>query len=208
MKFFTLFNKSEELHVPDNSKVVDKEAYSKLIDLESLVTKTKQDAEKYLEDIRKQGEEIKQKAHEEGFQEGLEKFNKAILKIEKEIRSLRDEFNKKILPVALKAAKKILGEELKLHPDRITDIVIQALKPVTQHHHIKIYVNKQDLATLERDKPQIKKILEQVETFVLQERNDVEPGGCIIETEEGIINAQLENQWRALEAAFKTFMKP
>mgnify|MGYP000925765657 CR=1 FL=1 len=32
------------------------------------------------------------------------------------------------------------GEELKLHPDRIVDIVVQALKPVTQHYKIKIFV--------------------------------------------------------------------
>ena len=35
----------------------------------------------------------------------------------------------------------------------------------------------------------------------------IEPGGCIIETEAGIINAQLENQWRSLENAFESFMK-
>ena len=33
----------------------------------------------------------------------------------------------------------------------------------------------------------------------------MEPGGCLIETEAGIINAQLENQWRSLEAAFKAY---
>ena len=32
-------------------------------------------------------------------------------------------------------------------------------------------------------------------------------GVCIIETEAGIINASLENQWRALESAFEAFMK-
>ncbi|NGX36596.1 MAG: hypothetical protein K1000chlam1_01445, partial [Candidatus Anoxychlamydiales bacterium] len=50
-----------------------------------------------------------------------------------------------------------------------------------------------------------KEILELTQIFSLEERNDIEPGGCIIETEKGIINAQLDNQFRAIEAAFKAF---
>ncbi|MBI3211529.1 MAG: HrpE/YscL family type III secretion apparatus protein, partial [Simkania negevensis] len=42
--------------------------------------------------------------------------------------------------------------------------------------------------------------------FSLEDREDIAPGGCIIETEAGIINASLANQWQALEAAFAAFM--
>lgn len=76
-----------------------------------------------------------------------------------------------------------------------------------QHHRVRIYVNKQDLDILETNKSKIKDVLEQVQSFSIEERPDIEPGGCIIETEAGIINAQLENQWRALESAFESFMK-
>ena len=64
-----------------------------------------------------------------------------------------------------------------------------------------------DLEPLEKERSKIKKIFEHLDSFSLQERADIEPGGCIIETEAGIINAQLENQWRALESAFESFMK-
>ena len=78
---------------------------------------------------------------------------------------------------------------------------------MTQAHHIKIYVNRKDYEFLEKKKKEIKKILDHVQTFTVEEREDVSSGGCIIETEAGIINASLENQWRALEAAFEAFMK-
>ena len=70
-----------------------------------------------------------------------------------------------------------------------------------------IYVNKEDLEILEKSKEKIRKIFEHLDSLSMQERGDIEPGGCMIETEAGIINAQLENQWRALEAAFESFMK-
>lgn len=120
---------------------------------------------------------------------------------------MRKEVHKNILPLALKAAKKIVGEELKLHPDRIVDIVLNSLKPVTQHKKIIIYVNKVDLAMLEENREKLKQAFERLESLSVQERSDIEPGGCMIETEAGIINAQLENQWRALENAFESFHK-
>lgn len=98
-----------------------------------------------------------------------------------------------------------MGEELKLHPDRIVDIVMTSLKPVTQHRKIVIYVNHADLEQLELNRNKIKKIFEHLDSLSIQERDDIEPGGCMIETEVGIINAQLETQWRALEAAFESF---
>ena len=62
--------------------------------------------------------------------------------LDRELKEIREEVHKKILPLALKAARKIIGEELKLHPDRIVDIVMTALKPVTQHRKIVLYVNR------------------------------------------------------------------
>ena len=206
MKYFSLFN-GEEVHINPEEKVIPEDTFSTLISAVEIVDKAKIDAEKHIEKTKLECEKLKKEAYEAGYQDGLEKLNKAILEIDKEIKNLRDEFSKKVLPVALKAAKKILGDELKLHPDRVTDIVIQALKPVTQHHMIKIIVSKEDFENIEKEKDRIKQMLEQVKVFSIHEREDIEPGGCIIETEAGIINAQLDNQWRALEAAFQTFRK-
>ena len=125
--------------------------------------------------------------------------------LDQELKTLRNDIQVKILPLALKAARKLIGEELKMHPDRIVDIVLTSLKPVTQHRKVLIYVNRADLEMMETNRPKIRKIFEHLENLSIQERDDIEPGGCMIETEVGIINAQLENQWRALESAFESF---
>jgi type III secretion protein L len=112
-----------------------------------------------------------------------------------------------IVPVALKAAKKILGREIETVDTAIVDIVANSLKAVAQHKKFTIYVNRKDLDVLEANRPALKKVLENPEAFSLRERADIQPGGCIIETEGGIINAQLENQWRILEQAFESLLK-
>lgn len=115
--------------------------------------------------------------------------------------------NKLILPLALKAAKKIVAKELETKPETIVDIVLQALAPALQNHRITIWVSKADKEILETEKTRIKEKLEQVESLSIKERDDVAQGGCVIETESGIINASIDNQWRAIESAFDKYLK-
>jgi type III secretion protein L len=205
MKLFSLIS-GEELRLAPGKKRIPAEEFSKLVKANDILKTVKHEAEVFKKKTAEEAETIKEQAFQEGFQEGLLSLNKHLLALDKELKDLRQEIQKNILPLTLKAAQKIIGEELKLHPNRVVDIIMNALKPVTQHKKIIIFVNKFDVQELEKNKSKIKKIFDHLESFSIQERDDIEPGGCIIETEAGIINAQLENQWRALESAFESFM--
>lgn len=206
MKFFSLLS-LKEVHAAPGQKIIPAAEFSELQKASDILKKAKREAEEHKKEAIQEAEKIKEDGFQQGLQEGLTSLDAHILALDKELKQIREEVHQKILPLALKAARKIVGEELNLHPDRIVDIVMTALKPVTQHHKIILYVNRQDLESLEKHKNKIRKIFERLDNFSLQERSDIEPGGCIIETEAGIINAQLENQWRALESAFESFMK-
>jgi type III secretion protein L len=205
-KYFVLFSGKEVLAAP-GKKIVPSTEFTTLQNAEEILEVVQKDALEYKKSVTSEAEKIKEAAFQEGFQEALISLNKHLLLLDQELRTLREDIQKKILPLAISAARKIIGEELKLHPDRVVDIVMTALKPVTQHRKVIIYVNKVDLEELEASKPKIKNLFEHLENLSIQERSDIEPGGCIIETEAGIINAQLENQWRSLEIAFESFMK-
>ena len=112
-----------------------------------------------------------------------------------------------VLPLALQAAKKIVKKELDTFPETIVDIVMQAIAPISQSHKVIIYVSKTDKELLHKEKPKLQEILPHADILMIQERDDVTPGGCIIQTEGGMINATLENQWLALEKAFSKYMK-
>ncbi len=205
-KYLTLISGKEIRFAPDQKIIPSKEFSTLQTAAEALQTVQKESLE-YKKQIVVEAEKIKEYAFQEGFQEALTSLNKHLFALDQELKKLREDIQKKILPLTISAARKIIGEELKLHPSRIVDIVMHALKPMTQHRKIIIYVNKSDIEALESAKPKIKKIFERLENLSIQERDDIEPGGCIIETEAGIINAQLENQWRSLEIAFDEFMK-
>ncbi len=205
-QFFALIHGST-VHTPAKSKVIAAEDFSELLEATSVKEQVKKDADQYRLEVAKECELLKAQAQRDGFEAGFQEWAEYVAKLEEEIIHVRKELEKLLVPVALKAAKKIVGREIEASEDTIADIVQNSLKAVSQHKRITIYVNRKDLEALERNRSRLKQIFESLEVLSLRERSDVAPGGCIIETEGGIINAQLENQWRILENALELLLK-
>jgi type III secretion protein L len=201
------FIRDGEVHPASDKKVIPLDDFTTLMEASEILERAKADAEAFRAATEEECKDLREQAKQEGFQEGLAQLNDQIMGLDQEKKRLRHEMNKLILPLALKAAKKVVAKELETKPETIVDIVLQALSPVLQNHRITIYVNKTDKDILEADKARIRDKLEQIESLSIKERDDVAPGGCIIETESGIINATIESQWRAIEAAFDRYLK-
>jgi len=199
--------KNESLHT-GKGKIIPKEEFETLLTAEELLQKIENETQDIVEEAKKESSSIREKAHEEGFQEGLNRFNEQLLLFEDKLKVLKHELQKAVLPLVLQATKKIIGQELTLTPESIVSIVMQSIKSVLQSKTVKLYVNRQDLEYLEKEKETLKKMFDHLESFQIEERKDVERGGCIIETDKGILNATLENQYRALERALEAHMKP
>ncbi len=196
-----------KVHPASKKKVIPREDFSILMEANEILERSRAEEEAYRTKTEAECIELREEAKKEGFQEGLGQLNEGIIGLDQEKKRLRHEMNKLILPLALKAAKKIVSKELETRPETIVDIVLQALSPALQNHRIIIWVNKADKEILEKDKIRIREKLEQIESLSINERDDISPGGCIIETEAGIINASIENQWRAIESAFDKYLK-
>jgi type III secretion protein L len=206
MKYFTLIY-GDRVARATGAKIIPAEEFSKLLEGQELVEHIQQEADRYRQEVVAECEKLKEEAERQGFQAGLEKWSEQIAHLEKEIHKVSKEMVKALAPVALQATKKVIGRELEIHPDILAEIVTKTLKSVSSHRRIVIYCNRNDLPVLEKNKEMLKGSFEQLESLVINERGDVEPGGVVIETEAGIINAQLENQWRALSAAFEALLR-
>jgi type III secretion protein L len=202
-KFFTLIDGRSVTISPD-TKVLPAEGLSTLLDGIGLIDTVKNDAEEYRKQIIQECEEIKEQAEKEGFQAGYEKWTETVLALEKEIEKVRGELQKIVMPVAIKAAKKIVAAELSVKPEITLEIVKSTLRSVSQHKRITLYVSKQDLEIIEKSKNNLKSIFDELESLSIRERDDIEQGGCVIETEGGIINARLKDRWKTLEAALES----
>lgn len=205
-KFFSLIY-GDQISLAPETKIIPAGSLSTLMDSEDVLEHIKDDAEKFRDETIKEAEKFKENAFKEGYEDGFKQWAEHVVKLEKEIENVHKELQDLIIPVALKAAKKIVGREIELNPEAIVDIVSSNLKAVSQHKKITIYVNKKDLDIIEKNRPRIKEVFESLESLSIRERNDIEPGGCIIETEIGIINGQMDHRWSILEKAFENLMK-
>jgi type III secretion protein L len=204
MTLFTLIKK-QQIHLKPKTKVIPAEEFSQLITASEVVAKTYEEEKAYRTEVAKECETLKELGEKAGFEEGLKQWNSLIGLLENEIKKVRQDMENAIVPLALTAVKKIIGREIELKPETIADIVATALKSVSHHRKITIYVNPNDLENIEAEKPRLKALFEHLESLSVASREDIDPGGCLIETELGIINAQLENQLLALEATFRHF---
>ena len=201
MYTFTLIKKGEVHTGP--GKIIPRDAASDLISSIEVLKEAREEAGEIIEEAQKDAKEIRENAKSEGFKEGLEMFNEHIKMFEDRLKVLRHEMPKSMLPLVLKSTRKIGGHQLEINPDSVVSIVQESIKGVSSAKLVKLFVNKADVEILEKEKETLKGAFEALESFTIEERGDVERGSCIIETERGILNATLENQFRALERAFE-----
>lgn len=205
-KFFSFIH-GDSIHIAPKTKRIPANEISVLQTACEVLENVKRDAEQYKIEVVAESETVKEQAQREGFEEGFQKWVEKIAQLEEEIQKVRKDMEKQVIPVALKAAKKIVNREIELSENVIIDIVSGNLKAVAQHKKVTIYVNKKDFSILEANRTHLRQLFENLEVLSIRERADITPGGCVIETEGGIINAQLDNRWRVLEAAFENLMK-
>ncbi len=200
--YFSLIHEGKLTTAP-HTKIIKADAFSDLLTSKELLETVTKDAEEYRREVAAECENLKVQAQKEGFEVGYQAWAKQLAQLEQEIAKVHQELQKIVLPIALKAAKKIVSAELETSPQAILSIVMGTIKSVAQHKKVIIYVNKADFEAIESNKGKIKELFEAVESLSIRERDDVEQGGCVIETEIGIINAQLKDRWVTLEAAFQ-----
>ncbi len=199
--FALLYNDSVRLN--PGKRVLSPEEYSSILSAEELVTKVNEELAKKHQELEEAMAKAREEAVQAGFQEGLAQWAQQMAEFEKAAAALKRETEKNIVPVAIKAAAKIVGREVEQKPETFLEIVRQSLKAISQHRRFVIYVNPKDLPLFEAGKPKLKEILEHAESIALVPREEQAAGSCTVETEAGIINVEMEALWKSLESAFQ-----
>ena len=204
-KFFTLMNGSE-VRIAPGARVIPAKEFSILVDAKEVLGKIQEDAQQYRKDTSVACEAEKEQAQREGFALGLQQWAQQLTLLEQEQSRVHDKMMGLIVPLAIKAARKIVGREIELDDSTVADIVASTLKSVSEHRQIMIYVNPREYDLLDQNKNKLKAVFERLDSLGIQARDDVPMGGCVIETEAGIINASIENQWSQLEQAMLSIL--
>lgn len=170
---------------------------------EDVVSMARDEARQIREEAQARGiEEGRRQAHlevEEKIKAAFETLNQAVKARKKIIKDAEAE----ILRLALKAAEQIIRSEVSLHRDVCLNIVSEAISRVSDREQVIVRVNRDDAEYIKRYKDRLSGIVDGIRSFSVLEDNQIEPGGCVIETNLGYIDSRISTKLAAIEEAFK-----
>ncbi len=180
-------------------KIIPKEIYEAQKQAKRIIEEAERKAKQIISEAQAYKEEEGRRGYQEGFEKGKAEVTELLLKARQEYANLIQSAETDIVKLALRIAKKIIGREIKINPKTILDIVSQALTTVRQQKEIIIKVNPEDLEYLIKNKDRLLGLLGKAKDIDIRGDHSIKRGGCIIDTEIGIIDAQLDTQLNTIE---------
>jgi len=172
---------------------------------------------KILTEAQQKAEKIKAKAYQEGITKGKEDGKKEVLKqlaplkdmlkkmieqIEHTQTAILKQEEKSILHLCIQMAQKIIHTEIQQNPQVIRANLQEGLKSVGRHKITAIKLNPRDLDFLQNCKKDISQSILNLKEVDLKSDPNLLPGGCLIQTDLGYVDASIENQFQELKKPF------
>ncbi|MGI5864252.1 MAG: type III secretion system stator protein SctL [Myxococcales bacterium] len=186
---------------PSRPGVVEAEVYEAHQRAKEIIENAEVRAAEILANAEDEREAALADAREAGRQEGLAQMTEILLRARQEASALIERSEEDLVRLALVCAEKIIGRALDLDPNLILEIAAQAIESVRQQRELVLRVHPEDALRLRNSRKKLMDLLGRTKDIAVREDPEIERGGCIIETENGTVDAQLSTQMRMLEAA-------
>ena len=162
------------------------------------------------QELKKKAEQIENEAYEKGFAQGerdglesgqkrlevvIRQVNALLGEMESQKRALFQRFEEDMVAWAFCVIKKILQRESRLTAGVIKDTLSAALKKTEENRRIILHLNPLDYKYLLAHPDQIPWVLNDRDRVKILEDEAITPGGGLLETEMGVIDATLEGQF-------------
>ena len=219
-------SKMEAERVKENAeKAAFKVMQQKTLDVKKTVEEAKEEAARIVEEAEQKAGRIEEGAkkkalsyiqgavkkaraegREEGFSKGEEEAGRLIERLHVILdaaidkrKSLIDSTERQLIDLVLLISKKVV----KVISEKARAVVVanvkEALKKVSGETEITIKVNTKDLDITTKHKNSLIKQIEGIKHVTVEEDSRIDPGGCIIETSFGDIDARIQRQLGLLE---------
>jgi flagellar biosynthesis/type III secretory pathway protein FliH len=123
-----------------------------------------------------------------------------LIAAERRAREMLEEARGDLTALAVRIAEKLLGEDLRIRPEGVASIVESCLRSCRESRRIVARVNPADLPLVEAALPRLRGTLEH-DVLTVRGDEEVQRGGCIVDTELGQIDGRLDTQLRAIREA-------
>jgi type III secretion protein L len=181
------------------ARVVKREAYDATIDAARILETAHAQARRILETAEQEKLSIVDAACQEAYEQGLQQWNDAVA----EANAARDrrlaESEPEMIRLAVRIAQKIIGAELRLNPQAIVTMAAECLQGLRRERSLTLRVQPGDVDRLREQITLLREAAGPRRTIEVVADPAITSGGCIVESEYGVIDARLETQIRCME---------
>ncbi len=161
--------------------------------------------------------QLEKNAYEQGFREGqksinesgekaaatmLEQFSKSLEELRSLRRGILSTSEHEVIRLALEIARKVVKREITVDEEIILTLVRVALKRVSDQTLFTVRLNPKDYSVVKRHQAMGNAADVLSDGIRLAEDPLISRGGCLIETESGLVDARVEEQFREIEKGF------
>lgn len=179
-----------------------------------VVSDAKAEAEQLVAKAQNESADIAKKAHEDGYAEGYEDgFDSGRAEVDRLIDQIHsvlsrviarraqiiEESEAQIIHLVLQIAKKVIKVISENQRNVVINNVAQALRKLKERSDVVIRVNLKDVKLTTEHAQDILRMAEKAGTISVVEDTTVDPGGAVIETDFGEIDARISSQLREIE---------
>ena len=190
------------LQLNDNSlaadgKIIPAEQYQAYLDAQGIIAAAQEQAAQIIADAQQEYEAQKLQGFEDGMTEGrLEMAEKMVDSVAKSVDYFSD-LEDRMVDLVAKALKKIVGEMDAR--ERIVAVVRHALAVARNQAKITIRACPAEVEVLQERLADIMRPYPAINFIDIVPDSRLDEGGCILETDIGIIDASIDIQLRAIE---------
>lgn len=184
----------------DEAKRIVEDAESKA---QGIVEEAQGKADDVERDARDRGD---QEGRQQGFESGKAEVDRLVSRLHTIIDRAIDRRNEiieesegQIIQLVLQIAKKVVKVISENQRNVVVNNVVQALRKLKSKADVTIRVSFEDLKMTTEHTEQIVEMVERVGNITVAEDSTVDPGGAVIETDFGQIDARISSQLREIE---------
>jgi flagellar assembly protein FliH len=187
-----------------------------------IVADAQSTASTIIDEAHVQSETIRQKAWQEGHQQGQQSARQEVeeqlrREVEAYLDGIRQDMQEivnaiaegrqrlweqqeaEMLQFVLDISRQVIKTEVQQNEDVLMQILRNAMRRVTDKENMRIRVCTSDAPRIKAAREEVMQIVDGIRTLEIVDDRRIGPGGCVIETNAGTIDAKIETQLGEIE---------
>ena len=180
-------------------KVLKREVYEAGLEARQIIESAQRQSQAILDAAVRRADDAMEAGRQQGYRDGLARWAEALEALRGAREALHAKYEPEVVKLAVKIAEKVIGEELRTRPETIVSITRECLRMVRGEHRLTIRVSASEKDIVLRTLDSLERTIGPTAQIQVVGDSAIAPGGCIVESGSGVIDARLETQLKCLE---------